>query len=321
MWRERELLDGEHVDALVAVLRTRGCSHERDHGGCTMCGYASETPDESPTEEQLLSQVGQVASQRRGAPWVKLYTSGSMLDPDEVPPKVVDALLDSFGDVRRLTVESRAEHVTGERVRALASRAPLEVAIGLESACDAVLEGSVAKAMTLAEFQRAASEVRAAGALLRAYVLVKPPLLTEAEALEDAVEAAGAAFAAGATTVSVNPVNVQRGTLVDHLFHRGEYETPWLWTVVEVLRRAHATAPEGAQVLSSPTAGGTPRGAHNCGRCDRAVLAAIERHRLEARPQALDTAPDCGCRRMWRAQLALEGLMQGPFSPRGFRRL
>jgi uncharacterized Fe-S cluster-containing MiaB family protein len=88
-----------------------------------------------------------------------------------------------------------------------------------------------------------------------------------------------------------------------------------------VLRRAHSAAPEGAQVLSSPTAGGIPRGAHNCGRCDHAVLAAIERHRLEARPQALDTVPNCGCRGMWRTQLALEGLMQGPFSPRGYRRL
>jgi len=320
VWTERELLGGEHVDALVAVLRTRGCSHERLHGGCTMCGYASDTPAEPPTEEQLLAQVSAVAARRRGAPWVKLYTSGSMLDPDEVPPRVLDAMLEAFGDARRLTVESRAEHVTVERVRALASRSRLEVAIGLESACDAVLEGSVAKAMTLADFRRAAADVRAGGAALRAYVLLKPPLLTEAEAIDDAVEAAAAALSAGAAVVSINPVNVQAGALVDFLAHRGEYEPPWLWSVVEALRRAQAVAPAGAQVLSSPTAGGTTRGAHNCGACDRGVLAAIERHRLEANPRALDAIEGCGCHDQWRAQLALEGLMQGPFGPRGYRR-
>ena len=320
VWHERELLGGEHVDAVVGVLRTSGCSHDREAGGCTMCGYGADTPVVPPTTEQLLAQVREVASQRRGAPWVKLYTSGSMLDPREVPEAVQDAILAAFGDARRLTVESRAEHVTPDRVRHLAGGGNLEVAIGLESACDAVLEGAIAKGMTIADFRRAAADVRAGGAMLRAYVLLKPPLLTEAEALADTVEAAQVALAAGARTVSINPVNVQAGTLVDHLHRRGEYEPPWLWTVVEALRRAHALAPEGAQVLSSPTAGGTPRGAHNCGRCDKAVLAAIERHRLEGDARALDVAPRCGCEGMWRAQLLLEGLEQGPFAPRGYRR-
>jgi radical SAM enzyme (TIGR01210 family) len=320
VWREQELLGDEVVDTLVAVLATRGCSHERDDGGCSMCGYAAETPHRPPSEEELLAQVEKVASQRGGARWVKLYTSGSMLDPEEVPPGVVDAISRAFGDVDMLTVESRAEHITADRVRALGDPGRTEVAIGLESACDDVLAGSINKEMTLADFRSAASRVTDAGASVRAYVLLKPPFLTESEAIDDALEAVMAASDAGASVVSVNPVNIHGGTLVDHLHHRGEYEPPWLWSVVEVLRRADEGLPESTRVMSSPTAGGRPRGAHNCGTCDEQVLRAVEFHRLGDGPGELERVPDCDCRTRWRAQLDLEGFLQGPFAPRGYRR-
>jgi radical SAM enzyme (TIGR01210 family) len=183
-----------------------------------------------------------------------------------------------------------------------------------------VLAGSISKGMALADFRRAASEVTGAGASVRAYVLLKPPFLTEAEAIEDALEAALAATEAGASVVSLNPVNVQAGTLVDHLHHRGEYEPPWLWSVVEVLGRAEEALTGTTRVMSSPTAGGRPRGAHNCGSCDDRVLKAIEFHRLGDGPEELERVPDCGCRVRWGAQLDLEGFLQGPFAPRGYRR-
>lgn len=320
-WRERELLDGEVVDALVAVLQTRGCSHERERGGCTMCGYAEDTPQRPPSVEELLAQVDQVARRREGARWVKLYTSGSMLDPEEVPGEVLGAIVAAFDDVDRLTVESRAEHVTEERVEAMGNPRRTEVAIGLESACDQVLEGSISKGMSFGEFERAAAQVKGAGAALRAYVLLKPPFLTEAEAIEDSVEATARAASAGATTVSINPVNVQGGTLVDFLHHRGEYEPPWLWSVLEVLRLADtALGSRTTRVISAPTAGGRTRGAHNCGRCDEAVLRAIEFNRLSGDPEELLRAPGCDCQERWKAQLELEGFLQGPFAPRGYRR-
>jgi radical SAM enzyme (TIGR01210 family) len=320
MWREQELLDGEVVDAVTAILSFGGCSHDRLHGGCTMCGYSNDSPDEAPTEEQLLGQINEVANSLEGARWVKLYTSGSMLDPDEVPPNLLDEIADAFGQLDMVTVESRAEHVTADRVRRLAKALNLEVAIGLESACEAVLDRSVHKGMALEEFQRGVAGALEGGAAVRAYVLLKPPFLTEAEAIDDAVEAATFAVSSGAATVSVNPVNVQFSTLVDHLHHRGEYEPPWLWSVVEVLRRAEEALGGKARVLSAPTGGGTPRGAHNCGECDRFVMASIKRHLLGGGVEQLEVAPGCACIGRWRAQLALEGLEQGPFAPHGYRR-
>jgi hypothetical protein len=319
-WREEELLDGQAVKALVGILETRGCSHDREGGGCSMCGYAGDTPLRPPTEEELLAQVEHVASRREDASWVKLYTSGSMLDPGEVPPTVLEAVVEAFGDADMLTVESRAEHVSRGRVEALGDTSRREVAIGLESASDAVLAEAVHKGMTLHGFQEAARQVKDAGARLRAYVLLKPPFLTEAEAVDDALEAAAVAAAAGADVVSVNPVNIHGDTLVDFLHYRGEYEPPWLWSVVDVLERASLVLPKGTRVVSAPTAGGKARGAHNCGRCDKDVLRAVEYHRLSGDVEELGEVPDCDCRSRWRAQLELEGYQQGPFGPKGYRR-
>ena len=285
-----------------------------------MCGYASDTPSISPEEDELLAQVEHVSSRREEARWVKLYTSGSMLDPEEVPPSVLDAILETFGDADMLTVESRAEHVTLDRVSGLGDTSKREVAIGLESACDPVLAGSVHKGMVFEDFQRAASIVREAGAQLRAYVLLKPPFLTEREAIEDALETAMAAAEAGANTVSLNPVSIHGDTLVDHLHHRGDYEPPWLWSVTEVIRQASEALPEEVRIVCAPTGGGKSRGAHNCGRCDPGVLKAIEFHRLSGDLRDLDGAPECDCIARWKAQLELEGFMQGPFSPRNYRR-
>jgi radical SAM enzyme (TIGR01210 family) len=319
-WTEEELLNGVNVKALVAILETRGCSHDRDHGGCTMCGYSGDTPQRPPTEEELMAQVEHVASLGVDARWVKLYTSGSMIDPEEVPPAVLEAILEVFGDADMLTVESRAEHVTRRRVEAMGDTQRREVAIGLESACDTVLADSVHKGMTLVQFQRAAGMVKDAGARLRAYILLKPPFLTEAEAMDDAVEAALAAADAGADVVSLNPVSVHGDTMVDFMHYRGEYEPPWLWSVVHVLQRVSRDLPRGTRVVSAPTAGGKRRGAHNCGRCDAEVVSAIEFHRLSDDIEELATVPDCDCKGRWRAQLELEGYQQGPFAPLGYRR-
>ena len=41
--------------------------------------------------------------------------------------------------------------------------------------------------------------------------------------------------------ISVNPMNIQRGTIIDRLHRNNEYRPPWLWSLVEMIRRAHPT--------------------------------------------------------------------------------
>src|SRR2546428_9720832 len=186
---------------------------------------------------------------------------------------------------------------------ALESVDHLEVAFGLESTNERVLRFGVNKMWGLREHARAADLVRGAGGTVKTYLLVKPPFLTEREAIEDAVRS-GHDADPHSDTISFNPVNVQRNTLVDRLFTRRQYRPPWLWSVIDVLER---TKDLKAHVKSHPTAGRMRRGAHNCGTCDRKAVDAIEEFSLGLRRDFDEL--DFDCKTIWRAERELQDFM------------
>ena len=308
-WREPEALGAERVDAFVLILRTRGC-YWADAKGCTMCGYARDTLGRSATEEEIGRQVAAALHRYRGEPYVKIYTSGSFLDPREVPPKARSTVVRAFaGPARRLLLESLPEFAQVEDLRALREElgAELEVALGLESTQPEVLSRAVHKHEPPSEYFAAAARVRESGARPKAYLLLKPPYLTEREAIEDTVRSIREAQP-HFDTLSVNPVHIQGGTVVEHLYRRGLYRPPWLWSLVEVLRRGKASLGEGKRLVSFPTSGGNRRGVHNCLGCDAGILHAIEEASLSQDFSALDTLPACACREQWARVNALEAL-------------
>jgi radical SAM enzyme (TIGR01210 family) len=208
---------------------------------------------------------------------------------------------------KRLLVESRPEFVTEDRVKPLLSRGvELEIAFGLESANDAVLEETINKGNTALENREGALRAHSYGARVKSYLLLKPPFLTEAEAIEDSV--AGAAYAAEfSDTISVNPMNIHKGTLVERLFYEGAYRPPWLWSVVEVMRRGIPATGGRARLMSAPTGASTSRGASNCGRCDGEVLQAIAKASADQDVSPLERL-DCPCKRRWQWELNLGAL-------------
>ncbi len=313
-WTEKELLDGDEVAAFVVVLRTHGCRWAWTTGGCSMCGYITDCSASAVDTAALEAQLEHALQRYNGEPFVKFFCSGSFFDPDEIPLAIQHAVLDKFGTkARRLTLETRPEHIDATTLEAYLARAPhdaldfdLEIAIGLESSDPAILERSVHKGITLERYRDAARTVREAGALVKTYVLLKPPFLTEAQAIEDAV-ATVANAAPFSETISLNPVNVQNFTFIEHLYRAGQYRPPWLWSVVEVLEQSAALIPSSVRLMSAPTAGGTKRGAHNCYRCDHTVLRAIEAFSLGYGTAGFD-AVECDCREQWYDVLEFEDI-------------
>ena len=306
-WVEAEAIGAEQVAAFVVILRTRGC-YWADQKGCSMCGYAKDTLGRSATPAELAEQLERALARYREEPYVKVYTSGSFLDDREVDPASRLALVRAFsGRSRRLLFETLPEFATDERLGPLreAFSGELEVAFGLESTDPGVLGRLVHKNAPPSAYLAAGDRVRALGARAKAYLLLKPPYLGEAESVRDvlaSIETAHPHFDA----LSVNPVHIQNGTVVEWLYRRGRYRPPWLWSVVEALRTGAARRGT-SRLVSFPTAGGLPRGPHNCGRCDREVLAAIETASLTQAFEPLD-ALDCGCRAEWEAVRRLEPL-------------
>ena len=309
VWHEKESLNGTPCDAFVIILRTSGCywAHTR---GCTMCGYARETLGREATEDEILSQVAKAMTHYRDEPYVKIYTSGSFLDPHEVPPAARLRVAKAFsGRARRLLFESLPEFVTPEAIDGVRKgfEGEVEVALGLETTQDDVLQKAVTKVSTVEEYLGAARRLRDLQVLGKAYLLLKPPFLTERQAIEDTVLSIGKAKDLF-QTISVNPVHIQGGTLVERLWRRELYRPPWLWSLREVLLRGKESVGDAVRLVSFPTSGGNPRGVHNCLTCDGRVLRAIERATLSQDFEPLRKVAECTCIERWRWENSLEYL-------------
>jgi archaeosine synthase beta-subunit len=309
VWSEPEALGGERVRAFVLILRTRGC-YWADLKGCTMCGYARDTLGRSATPEEIDSQLERALRAYQGEPYVKVYTSGSFFDEREVPVGSRARVARAFGGrARRLLVETLPEFVTPGLVEEMRSAlgGEVEVALGLESSQEEVLRRAVNKNSPPSAYFDAAARVRAGGGSPKAYLLLKPPYLTEGEAVEDTVlsiERASEHF----DTLSVNPVHLQGGTVVEHLYRRGLFRPPWLWSLAEVLTRGRRRMRPGTRLVSFPTSGGNARGVHNCQRCDAEILRRVEEASLAQKFDALEDLPACGCQETWRWERSLEAL-------------
>ncbi len=306
-WTEAEAIGAERVRAFVLILKTRGC-YWADVQGCSMCGYSRDTLGRSASSAELAQQIEEAKGAYRGEPYVKVYTSGSFLDDREVDPESRRALLAAFsGRARRFLFETLPEFVRPEAIEPLkaAFEGELEVALGLESTDPTILRKFVHKGENPEAYLDAGDRVRAIGLRSKAYLLLKPPYLTEKEAVRDVVRSIGSARS-HFDAMSVNPVHIQGGTVVEWLYQRRRYRPPWLWSLVDAMRQG-AEVRDGRRLVTFPTAGGRPRGPHNCGTCDAAVLGALEEASLSQEFGSLDRL-DCACRTRYEREAELEPL-------------
>lgn len=301
--------------ALAVVLSTIGCAHARsDSGGCTMCSYLLDGSQQTPSSEQLVEQFKSAMADLEGkkAPLsVKIYTSGSFLDPEEIPEDARSEILKIIGAderVREIVLESRPEYVQDlvlSEVRSNLGGRVIEIGMGLESASDTIRTVCINKNFDLQTFKECLETAKGHNIGMRAYVLLKPPLLTERDSMIDAITTIRDAQTMGVTTVSLNPVNVQNDTLVEKLWNRGKYRPPWLWSVLEVLREASGISNGWMRVVCDPVAGGKRRGAHNCGKCDSEIVQVIRDFSLNQDSAILEN-PSCECLKQWQHVLKHE---------------
>ena len=317
------LADGTPCSAVTVILRTKGC-HWWWSSGCTFCGYFNDTRDDVSSAnlhaqwEQAKSQYNDFAEQKV----VKIYTSGSLLEDREIPLDFQETVLrDCHNLNKELIVESRCEQLSEKKLAWATSINPsFTVAIGLEAYDDEVLRFHVNKGFTTKAWERAVNNLQKFDLRVKTYLMFKPPFMSENDALEHGIKWI-ADVANKSDEISVNPMNVQRGTIIDRLHRNNEYRPPWLWSLVEMIKRAHPIIhPNGgvngskgqiSRLIVHPTAGGKLRGAHNCGSCDKSVVAAIERYAVSGDLREFHGL-ECKCEKAWRAELALESALPLP---------
>ena len=317
VWLDEDNTPDGVKQSLTIILNTGGCRWARA-GGCTMCGYVAESVEGgSVGHENLMTQVQhcldhEAENAEEPSALIKIYTSGSFLDEREVPAETRDAIAETFADRERMVVESLPDFVDREKLDEFTGRGlETDVAIGLETATDRVRHDCVNKYFDFADFEAACAEAEAADAGVKAYLLMKPPFLTEREAIEDMTSSVERCAAVdGCHTVSMNPTNVQRHTMVEALYHDGGYRPPWLWRICEVLE---ATAAVDAIVVSDPVGHGSDRGPHNCGECDDHVQTAIKDFDLRQEPSVFEQV-SCDCESTWEAVVEREKSFGAPLT-------
>ena len=306
VYKTPEILpDGTPCTAATVIFRTRGCVWWWK-SGCTFCGYFNDVRDDV-TADDLFAQWDE--AKRRlddfeGCSMVKVYTSGTFFEDRENPPEWQEAILrETHERGLDLVIEAQAQMCTPEKIAWVAERHPgCTVAIGLEAYDDAVLRFHVNKGFSTKQWHRSIDMLRENGLRVKTYLLFKPPFMSEGDALQHTSRWISQ-VAPLSDDVSVNPMNIQKRTIVERLFRNREYRPPWLWSLVEMLEQVHDDVSRaGARIIVHPTAGGRIRGAHNCGACDMDIVAAIERYSVSADIDEF-TGLDCDCKRVWRAEV------------------
>lgn len=270
MWREMDRLRGFPEETAVVIFRTTGCAWYR-FSSCSMCGYFNDIA-KNVTAEDLMKQSDRFVSGLGKSKAVKVFTSGSFLDPLEVPVEAREYFLNSLtGKIDKLLIESRTEYLTDQNLSNLGNHSyGIRIAIGLESADDRVVKNSINKGSTFEKYKTAAKKAKEFGYELRTYLLFKPPFLSELDSIRDILNSIE--MIRGITDdVSVNPMNIQKNTLVERLWKRGEYALPMMTSLAYILLEARKY---GVPVVSYPTGGNKLRGVHD-DRKDDAMLKLI----------------------------------------------
>jgi hypothetical protein len=318
-WSGEDLLYSGVGNAIFIVLPTSGCAWALSgSGGCTMCSYVADSPlvdvDASTLVDIFKKCLAKHDIAEKTA--VKIFVSGSFLNEDEVPKAARDEILRILKDeenVKEVVVESRPEYVTEDVMKecsqALGNKL-FEVGMGLETSNDYTRKYKINKGFTREDFERAVSTINEMrpdyNVHGKAYLFVKPILLSEKDAIEEAVESARYAEGVGASRISFCPATIHKGTLMELLWKQGSYQPPWIWSVIEIIKRVRSSVK--IPVIMDTSAFGTRRGPYNCKKCNSKLKSMIIRSNLEQSIPKEFEEFECDCKAKWIADVKFSDL-------------
>ena len=199
---------GEVVPVATIFLTNRECPWR-----CVMCDLWKNTLIDSVAPGAIPRQIQYALYRLPPARQIKLYNSGSFFDAQAIPPQDYAAIANLARHFDRVIVECHPALI-GDRCFDFHNilGAPLEVAMGLETAHPAVLE-KLSKRMTVEQFSVAADKLHAHNIDLRVFLLVQPPFMRPEETLEWTQRSLDVAFDCGATAASLIPTRSGNGAM------------------------------------------------------------------------------------------------------------
>jgi radical SAM enzyme (TIGR01210 family) len=278
-WVKSERLRNEIGKELTIILLSKGCSWASSAlGGCSMCGYYLDAANEGLSAKQIINQfeyaynakINEISKDSNNY-ILKIFNSGSFLDENEIPKDARNYIYQKISNVEKIkeiVIESRIEYITSEsleELREVFNKKYLEIAIGLESVDDHIRNSYINKGLLFKDFKIALKRCKEYGMGIKVYLLFKPPFLNEQAAIDDCSYSIKTLVDLGVNSISINPMNIQKGTLVEHLWFQNRYKLPWYYSLFKCIKRSVSQEDlKKVRILSDPSGAGTKRGIHNC---------------------------------------------------------
>lgn len=234
---------------LTLLLPGKGCAWAKKNGGCTMCGFSKkiEQLKRKFSDNDLISlyETAVIMTNKNKVVTISIYNAGSFINNDEISEKVqleIFRRLEKHPTIKNIFIESRAEYINNKKIitlkRVLEGK-NLIVAIGLEAQDDKIRNNYIKKGLSKAEYENAIKILKKNRVRVATYILIKPIYLNEKEAIKEAIKSAEYAFKAGTDEVIFESSFVQRCTIMELLYNEKKFTPPWLWTIIEVLKKTY----------------------------------------------------------------------------------
>jgi radical SAM enzyme (TIGR01210 family) len=297
-------IEGRKIKRLIIYLRSFGCEYmlKDDNGGCTMCGHLAGTSrGESIGADAFIKQFDTILAEvdLTNISMICIYNAGSFFNDIELPDIVrmhIYKKLTTINNIKSIIFESRPEYITSEKMKKMRAILPnkrIEIGIGLESSSEYIRSMCLNKGFKIDEFKKAIAILKENDIRLLAYVLQKPPFVSEKQAIDDTISSVKWAFENGVDVVSIEPVSVQKNTLVHLLYKMELYRSPWIWSVLLAIK---GIGPIGLIRIGGFEFFPPPDVCtHNCSLCNDVCINAIEEFNISNNFEIINKTLEMDC--------------------------
>ncbi|HOV14690.1 MAG TPA: radical SAM protein [Spirochaetota bacterium] len=237
--------ENKPIQRVIFYLRSKGCEWSMSkNGGCYMCGhYFGTTKGKELPKNAFFNQFYEEYKKYdfKNIPMVCIYNAGSILNNNEIPNEELFKILEIIKDnhyIKSVIIESRPEFINDNILSVLKyilKGKTIEIGIGLETADDSIRDLCINKGFSFKDYKNASEKLRSNNIHVLTYLTIKPLFLTIKESIRDVIN--NLILLENYTdVVSLEPISIQNGTLVQYMYKNGYYILPKGWMIKEIFQ-------------------------------------------------------------------------------------
>ena len=232
-----------------------------------------------------------------------LYLMGSFYNDKEVNPNLRKKILYRLSreeKINKVVFESRPEFIESHKIletKEILGKKTIEIGIGLDHFNEVYRNKYLNKNIKIEDYDRCAEILMNLKVAMVTYVALGCPYLNESEAIESSIETALYAIKKN-SIVSLEPLQIQNGTIQEKLYLNGEWQPVYLWSIIEVIKKILNESIE-IRVGGLVQAPVPYISARNCSSCNQEVLKSLRSFNSTQSIEEFYRIGDCLCKKDW----------------------